>query len=151
MFLKKERHFVLKPNKRVLKLNGLETVCFLTPTINRPCKSLIISHCMHTIIPKTRGGMRLEEFHESKQTSLSHYQEHTPLSYCATFHRQWHMKHLFPGSVLQRKSTHLLPPPALSPKLISCVDEFMFAFQRTGRFYSIIITPAPVCFSLNQI
>lgn len=36
--------------------------------------------------------------------------------------------------------THLLPPPLLSPKLITCVDAFMFLFPQTGRSYYVIIT-----------
>lgn len=98
---------------RVLKLKGLKTVFLLTPTPGHPCKSRITKHCMHTITPKTHRGMRLEVLHESKQTSLTLPGGQPPLSDGATFHRQWHMKYLFLGSIPRRKNI-CIPTPATS-------------------------------------
>ena len=83
----------------------------------------------------------------NQKRNISHYQDHSPLRYCAAFHPQPHVKHLFSGNVPWSKSICIATPATsfciISAKLLPGVNAFMFAFQHTGRFCTIIIMLAP--------
>lgn len=99
--------------------------------------------CMHTITHKTQREMKLVVLHESQPPPSPppcgpHWGTGPHFSSGDTW--------IICSQVVSCRgntsgSPHLLPPPALSAKLISWADAFVFVLQRW--FDTIIITPAP--------